>query len=232
MKNNELVAIVLIVLIVTVGAYFIVNAIYQPKQSTNIPSSLVTVASLVTSTEIIPSATQTSIVVATQTPIITATKSPSVGSLITICSWQLDALAQMGYHGSPYPLMHTYIDKYDPRRDPNYQVNTQTKYSQYWMNPTSGSFDPTLVRSLLSLTNRDSNSHAYYVEVKFYDSNVKPLSDNNGYSWTNVQPTQTVVAEVVAPASAACYQISKVCTVSAPNATFDCSNYDVVSKAS
>ena len=37
MKNTELIAIVLIVLIVTIGAYFIVSVVYQPKQSANIP---------------------------------------------------------------------------------------------------------------------------------------------------------------------------------------------------
>ena len=40
MENNELVAIVLIVLIVTVGVYFTVSAVYQPKQSANIPTPL------------------------------------------------------------------------------------------------------------------------------------------------------------------------------------------------
>jgi hypothetical protein len=40
MKNNELVAIVLIALIVTVGAYFIASVIYQPKQLSNISTQL------------------------------------------------------------------------------------------------------------------------------------------------------------------------------------------------
>jgi len=40
MKNNELFAIVLIVLIVTVGAYFIVSMMYQPKQFSNISTQV------------------------------------------------------------------------------------------------------------------------------------------------------------------------------------------------
>ena len=228
MKNNELIALVIIVFIVMVGVYAIVSVIYQPKQSANIPTPLVTITPTIVASENTNSATQTPIMVTTQSPILTSTTSPLVGPLISICSSQLADLAQMGTQGSPYPLIHTYIGKYDPKSDLNYQVNYETKYVQYWMNPTTGSFNPTLVRSLLSLTSRDTVLQNYYVEVNFFDSNYKLLSADNGYAWRGVQPKQIVVAEVLAPENAACYMVTKVCTVSSSDGVFHCSIFDVV----
>jgi len=228
MKNNELIALVLIVLIVMVGIYAIVSMIYLPKQSANVPTPFVTIIPTIVPLELTNSVTQIPIVVTTQSPILTSTTSPIVGPLISICPSQLDALAQMGTQGSPYPLIHTYLGKYDPKSDLNYQVNYQTKYVQYWMNPTTGSFNPTLVRSLLSLTSRDTVLQNYYVEVNFVDSNYKLLSADNGYAWREVQPKQIVVAEVLAPENAECYMITKVCNVSSSDGVFHCSSYDVV----
>jgi hypothetical protein len=229
-KNWTILGITLIIGVILVAGCVTINT--QAPTSTTQPTSMVTVIPTVVPTEVITTTIQTPTMVTTQTPIVTATKSPSVGPLISICSWQLNELAQMGIRGSPFPLIHTYIDKYDPKRDPNYQVDYKTKYSQYWMNPTTGSFDPTIVRPLLSLTSRDSVSQNYYVETIFYDANVKPISTtdgnaNNGYAWINVDPKQTVVAEVVAPDNASCYKINKVCTVT--NGEYKCAFFDVVS---
>ena len=223
-KNWTILGITLIIGVILVAGCVTINN--QAPPSTTVPTSVTTEKLTVAPTEVITTTTQTPTAVTTQT-----TKSPSVGPLVSICSWQLDALKQMGIRGSPYPLIHTYFDKYDPKRDRDYQVNYQTKYSQYWMNPTTGNVDPTVIRPLLSLTSRDTITRNYYIETLFYDANSKTIPStngtaNNGYAWINVDPKQTVVAEVVAPDSAACYEIKKVCTVT--NGEYNCSFYDVV----
>lgn len=73
MKKNELIAVVLIILIVTIGACFIVNAVYQPKQSTNIPNPSVTIAPTMVISDIIPTATQIQNMTSTSSSILTVT---------------------------------------------------------------------------------------------------------------------------------------------------------------
>ena len=86
MKNNELMALVLIVLIVTVGTYFIVDNIFQPKQI-GVISPLVTtvpVPTVITSSPIntpTPTLTVVPTVTRTQTitPKVTKSQDPIIG---------------------------------------------------------------------------------------------------------------------------------------------------------
>ena len=83
------------------------------------------------------------------------------------------------------------------------------------MKPTTRNEDA-LLSDPFFVTLIEEDIRNYYDEISFMtNSKSIPTSNgtaNNGYAWINVDPKQTVVAEVVAPESAACSMIKKVCT--------------------